>query len=128
MIKDSSRIVFDLPRDVKFSYFSLPDPARFVIDVPNAVYRGDLPGPASLGPHVLNMRDGVSKSKRLRLVFDLTTQVESRAFVMGGDTSTSPRLVIDLAPEGSDILTSLSQSVESFPEAIATNTSFRVAY
>lgn len=91
---DSTRVVFDLSGDIDHKLFTLDDPARVVIDVPNAT-RGTVAGADGRGI-VQRVRTGQRTPDTLRLVVDLESSVRAKSFTLPPSGRYGHRLVVDL--------------------------------
>lgn len=95
---ERTRIVIDLSEQVKFSYFTLSDPYRVVVDLPALDWPKKLKQPAWRGL-VKNLRYGLFSSDTFRLVFDASAPVSvTKIFTLPPSAGFDHRLVIDLAP------------------------------
>jgi N-acetylmuramoyl-L-alanine amidase len=94
-----TRLVIDLTRKIDVRAFTIADPYRVVIDIPQVNFQF----PAKTGEHgrgiVKAFRFGLVMKGRSRIVIDTTGPVRiSRAFVVDPAESQPARLVVDLAP------------------------------
>ena len=100
---ESTRVVFDLTADLEHNIFTLPDPYRVVIDLPEVQWR--LPANAqnvSQGM-VQRFRYGLFKPGVSRVVLDMSGPVVvSRSFMLQPTADFAWRLVLDLAPVSVD--------------------------
>jgi len=96
---DKTRFVVDLSDDLPYSYFTLTDPYRLVIDLPAIEWRGgSAPAGESAGV-VKAYRYGLFKPGTSRIVLDLSGPAEvQRAFKLTKTGATPWRLVFDLSP------------------------------
>jgi N-acetylmuramoyl-L-alanine amidase len=94
-----TRFVMDLNSKIDLRVFTLADPYRVVLDIPQVTFR--LPpkaGDAGRGL-IKAYRFGLVMPGGSRMVFDLTKPVRiDKAFVMDATDSAPARLVLDLAP------------------------------
>jgi N-acetylmuramoyl-L-alanine amidase len=97
---DSTRVVFDISGPVEHRLFTLKNPNRLVIDLPNAVADDKLKQTPTSGGVVKNLRSGPRNKKDLRLVLDLNGPVKPRSFVLKPNEQYGHRLVIDLFGAG----------------------------
>ncbi len=89
---DRTRVVFDLDQVPEHRVFTLPDPHRVVIDFEGGeLSASDLPR----GGVLEEIRTGRQEGGGLRVVLDVSREVETRSFVMGGEDG-GQRLVVDL--------------------------------
>ena len=94
-----TRLVIDLTRKIDVRAFTIADPYRVVIDIPQVNFGF----PAKTGEHgrgiVKAFRFGLVMKGRSRIVIDVTGPVRvSRAFVVDPAEGQPARLVVDLAP------------------------------
>ncbi len=95
----ATRIVFEVTRQVAFSVFTLDNPYRLVIDLPEVGWRlppRPLPGATGV---FQKLRYGLFKPGNSRVVLDIRTPAAiSKAFILGAEGDHAYRLVIDLTP------------------------------
>ena len=91
---DSTRVVFDLSGAIDHKLFTLDNPARVVIDVPDAA-RGGIGGADGQGI-VNRVRTGQREPDMLRLVVDLQQSVRAKSFTLPPSGRYGHRLVVDL--------------------------------
>ncbi|MDP6304751.1 MAG: AMIN domain-containing protein, partial [Alphaproteobacteria bacterium] len=101
--KTLTRVVLDLSRKVHFSVFTLSDPYRVVVDLPEIAW--DIPKIFSVAGVVKQFRYGLFKAGNSRLVLDVDSPVAvKKAFVLKSDTpsdgASGTRLVLDLEKVG----------------------------
>ncbi len=93
--KTLTRVVLDFSRKVPFSVFTLSDPYRVVVDLPETTW--DIPKISSVAGVVKQFRFGLFKAGNSRLVLDVKSPVTvKKAFILGSDGGVGPRLVLDL--------------------------------
>jgi N-acetylmuramoyl-L-alanine amidase len=93
---DSTRVVLDVSRNIEHTLFTLHDPERVVVDIPDA--RVIMPAmPAGQGL-IRQIRAAPRESGDLRIVLDLGRAVQARSFVAAPNDIYGYRLVIDLSP------------------------------
>ncbi len=97
---DHTRVVFDISGPAEHRLFTLKNPDRLVIDLPNAVVEDKLKQTLTSGGIVKNLRSGPRNKKDLRLVLDLKGAVKPRSFVLKPNEQYGHRLVIDLFAAG----------------------------
>ncbi len=94
-----TRIVFEVTKRVTFSVFTLRDPYRVVVDLPEVGWRlpaKPLPGATGV---FRKLRYGLFKPGHSRVVLDTRTPVAiSKAFVLDSGGDGGSRLVLDLIP------------------------------
>jgi N-acetylmuramoyl-L-alanine amidase len=93
---DSTRVVFDVSGPVEHRLFTLKNPDRLVIDLPNAGVGSKVGQTLKRGGIVKNLRSGPRNKKDLRLVLDLNGPVKPKSFVLKPNQQYGHRLVIDL--------------------------------
>lgn len=107
----ATRVVFDLDARTSYQLFTLPDPARIVIDLPSGRLAKSYRAPAARGA-IAGIRSGTPKADHLRLVLDLRAPVKPKTFWATG-TGGDHRLVVELRKPGS------TAAVKSDPPAQA---------
>lgn len=90
---DSTRLVLDLSDRAEHTLFTLQNPDRIVIDIPSAKLLGATPAGQGM---VKQIRVGARDDGSLRIVLDVTGQVQVNSFTLEADASNGPRLVVDL--------------------------------
>lgn len=98
---DQTRLVVDVAASVEHRIFSLENPDRLVIDIPDARLKAKLPAPNADDPMIGGLRSGVRKGDDLRLVLDLRQRVRAKSFLLKPNKRYGHRLVVDLAPQAS---------------------------
>ncbi len=97
--QDRVRVILDISSEPGFAAFTLSDPDRLVIDLPELEWElpaTDHEGPA---PYVKEIRYGLFRRDRARIVMDLTRPVHvERIFTQPPRGNEPARLVIDLSP------------------------------
>ncbi|MDH3281162.1 MAG: N-acetylmuramoyl-L-alanine amidase [Gammaproteobacteria bacterium] len=93
---DHTRLVFDLSAPVEHRLFTLTDPHRIVIDLPEAQLQGRLAELDYSGRFLRKVRTGTPETGVLRIVLDLEGKVSPRTFVLPPNKLYGHRLVIDL--------------------------------
>ncbi len=98
---DTSRLVLNLDKSPSYKIFTLPRPARVVIDLSNARLRTSLPDVHVGGSSVQALRSGIRHGRDLRFVLDMSAKVTPKSFIMQPSASNPGyRLVIDLKQPG----------------------------
>jgi len=92
---DSTRVVFDLTAPVEHHVFTLADPDRIVIDLPDTRAAGPLSLPEPKGV-VAQVRAGGRTGGDLRVVLELTKAARPKAFLLAPNDQYGNRLVVDL--------------------------------
>jgi len=109
---DSTRVVFDLSGPAKYTFATLQNPNRIVVDIASARLRSsNIVMPAGQG-FAKQLRAGL-QGKDFRLVVDLTNPATARMFTVDPQGSLGHRLVLDLLPGASLPVTVASASVAS---------------
>ncbi|MBL4912781.1 N-acetylmuramoyl-L-alanine amidase [Shewanella schlegeliana] len=99
---ESTRIVFDLSQSPDYSYFTLTNPYRLVVDLKKSSNRVDLNKIKNNSKLVKKVRKSTPPSKgTLRLVIDLNKPVKASLFALPPTAPYGNRLVVDLDSDGS---------------------------
>lgn len=93
---DYTRIVFDLDRQVQYSLFTLENPHRIVVDLSNSTVRASLTGFDFKDSPVTAIRSSPRNGSDVRVVIDLSGQVNPSSFTLAANGELKNRLVIDL--------------------------------
>ena len=93
---DHTRVVLDLSSEVTYSLFALENPDRLVVDIKGTHTQKNFSDLDVKGTPVQRVRKAVRQQKDLRLVFDLTTAVKPRSFLLKPNKDKPHRLVLDL--------------------------------
>jgi len=93
---DHTRLVFDLDSSVTYSMFTLSDPYRVVLDINDTTISDDFSGLDFTGSPILRIRSGPRDNNQIRVVLDLSTQVNPSSFTLAPNREFSDRLVVDL--------------------------------
>ena len=96
---DKSRLVFDLSGPVEHHVFELDNPARLVVDLDQADFRGVLPDTSTVGPFLRGLRRGTPRPGVLRIVLDLRRAVATNVSVLPPNDTYGHRLVIDIGEQ-----------------------------
>ena len=97
--RNDTRFVMDLTKKIDLHAFTLADPYRVVVDVPEVLFR--LPPQVGESGHGLikAFRFGLMMEGGSRIVLDVVKPVRvAKAFVMGAADGDPARLVLDLVP------------------------------
>jgi len=95
--EDFTRLVLDISEPLPYRIFTLPDPPRLVVDLPEVEFQLEASRPLST-PLVKTMRSGLFAPGLSRLVFDLNQPVEVlRAAVLPPHAGEHHRLYFDIA-------------------------------
>lgn len=94
---DVTRVVVDLSEDLRFSLFSLANPNRIIIDLPEIDWKLSREGLFGGGGIVKAMRYGLFQSGNSRMVLDLgSPALVKQSFILPPNEGGGWRLVIDL--------------------------------
>ncbi|MFA5240901.1 MAG: N-acetylmuramoyl-L-alanine amidase [Sulfuricella sp.] len=97
-----TRITLELSQPVKFSFSSIKDPERLVLDLegvePNAVLSGLSAMIGNADPYVRLVRVGRFKPNVVRVVLDLKSEVKPSVFTLPPVGEYGNRLVVDIYP------------------------------
>lgn len=107
-----TRFVIDINEKISFKTFTLADPYRVVIDLPEVAWRIN-PKDAPRGKRITGYRFGLFQPGQSRIVMDVARPVKvSRAFLLEPSGAYGHRLVIDMTDVSSEaFLRSLRQQV-----------------
>ncbi len=93
---DKVRVVFDLNQSTKYTIFTLKEPHRLVLDFNDTEMlnrvKAQLPNTWLQGTPIKRFRTGRRNQNDLRIVFDLSHDVESKSFILKSPN----RLVVDI--------------------------------
>ena len=93
---DNTRLVFDLSGPAQHSLFTLSNPERIVIDIDGASFNASTSDLDLTNTPLTGMRSAPRNGKDLRVVLDLSAQVNPKSFVLPPNQEYGDRLVIDL--------------------------------
>ncbi|MBD3586359.1 AMIN domain-containing protein [Salinimonas sp. HHU 13199] len=94
---DKTRVVFDLSQSPQFTYFSLSNPNRLVIDLANTSDAADLATAGETGTLVRRLRYSTPKNAQsARIVIDLNRKTDPEIFAIAPSGEYGHRLVVDL--------------------------------
>ncbi len=95
---DHTRAVLDVSSHVEYKLFMLENPARLVLDIKDSKTANTLTAQPS--GMVTGLRSGVPSKDQLRIVFDLSSPVRPKSFLLPPTAQFGHRLVLDLYSEG----------------------------
>lgn len=96
---DKIRFVMDLSRALDFTIFSLADPYRIVIDLPEVSFGKDARPTRKMPQAIKGFRYGLFRPGTSRLVIDIGKPFSvASAFTLPAKGNYGPRIVIDLKP------------------------------
>ena len=93
---DSTRVVFDVSDEVNYEVSLLDDPFRVVVDLENAVSRGEFSQPGVGDKFLQRVRGAVRDESNLRMVLDLKKFSQVKSFQLPPNKRYGHRLVVDL--------------------------------
>ncbi|MDP6416527.1 MAG: AMIN domain-containing protein, partial [Gammaproteobacteria bacterium] len=93
---DHTRLVFDLSDGVQYSLFTLDNPHRVVIDIADSEMNDDFSGLDFGDSPISELRSGVREGDDLRIVLDLSAEVNPSSFILEPNSELGDRLVVDL--------------------------------
>ncbi|AXT38841.1 AMIN domain-containing protein [Alteromonas sp. BL110] len=94
---DNTRVVFDMKAAPEFTYFTLKNPLRLVIDFKNTSDSAKLSGVENSGDLIKKLRYSTPKSKSsARVVVELNRNTKPSLFAVTPSGSLGHRLVVDL--------------------------------
>ena len=112
---DTTRVVFDMKYAPEFTYFTLKNPQRLVIDLPNTNNNFSLSNVDNGGDLIKRLRYSTPKNKSAaRVVIELNRQATPSLFAITPAGAFGHRLVLDLAdsePNRTAVLTASAPSV-----------------
>lgn len=97
---DHIRVVIDAAAAISHTIFTLDNPPRVVIDIPNARLSGKLPIVESSDRLLSGIRSGIRAGDDLRVVLDLKEAARVKSFLLRPNDRYGYRLVVDLSPSG----------------------------
>lgn len=97
---DHSRLVFDLTSPTSAEVFALDNPTRLVIDLANSRLETNLKRLDLEGSAISAVRSSVRNGSGLRVVLDISREVEPRHFILPPNEQYGHRLVVDLEYPG----------------------------
>ena len=96
---DRTRIVLESDAPIKYTFFTLPNPNRVVLDLRNTSFATDL---RKVKVHenalIKSMRQGLFKKGVTRMVLDAKKSVKASVFIIPNSKNAGARLVIDVYP------------------------------
>ena len=93
---DYTRIVFDLDEQAQYSVFTLENPNRIVVDISNTTVQASLTGFDFKDSPVTGIRSATRNGTDVRVVIDLTRQVNPSSFSLAANGEQKDRVVVDL--------------------------------
>ncbi|WP_269619884.1 N-acetylmuramoyl-L-alanine amidase [Zhongshania sp. BJYM1] len=92
---DHSRVVFDLSGPVEHELITLENPSRLVIDIQGAKLTSDTSKLDFANSPISKIRHAEKPGGALRIVFDLSNEVQVRSFLLAASGELHDRLVVD---------------------------------
>jgi N-acetylmuramoyl-L-alanine amidase len=92
---DHSRVVFDLSGPVEHELITLENPNRLVIDIQGAKLTSDTSKLDFANSPISKIRHAEKPGGALRIVFDLSNEVQVRSFLLAASGELHDRLVVD---------------------------------
>lgn len=93
---DHTRLVFDLSAEVSYNLFTLDNPHRVVIDIQDSAFLANFSGLDFTSSPIERIRSGARNDNDLRVVLDLSNQIEPSSFTLQPNSEHGNRLVVDL--------------------------------
>ncbi|CAI8313139.1 MAG: N-acetylmuramoyl-L-alanine amidase AmiC [Halieaceae bacterium] len=93
---DHTRVVLDLSGATSHKVLELANPSRLVLDLNSTSMAGLLTDLPLEGTPISRVRSGIREGEHLRVVFDLSSEVEPKSFQLPPNERTGHRLVLDL--------------------------------
>lgn len=112
---ENTRVVFDLERALTYEVFTLQNPARLVVDFGKATLKNNPANSVFTKTPISTMRSSVNEQHKLRVVFDLESQLHPKHFTL----KDPHRLVIDLSKKKAVATTTTEAVGRSQPTATA---------
>ena len=98
---NQTKIVLDLTGPIKYKYFKLSRPDRFVVDLIDVVKTGKKPKINYANTAVKNIRSGIRNGNDLRLVIELRQSLKGNVYLLKPTAGKGNRLVIELLDKSS---------------------------
>ncbi len=99
---DYTRVTLEHDGELKYSYFTVKNPERLVVDIEGVEFNGVLEGLANKvgpdDPYIKLLRAGRFKPGVVRLVMELKTEVAPQVFALKPVGEYADRLVLDIYP------------------------------
>lgn len=93
---DHTRLVFDLSAPAQHKLFTLDNPSRIVIDLKDTRLKASLSNLQIDKTPIKKVRSAPRNGKDLRVVLDLTAQIQPKSFLLKKHGDKNDRLVVDL--------------------------------
>ncbi|WP_311955029.1 N-acetylmuramoyl-L-alanine amidase [Halomonas garicola] len=110
---DHARLVFDLSEPAKAEVFALDSPSRLVIDLADSDLQAKMDDLPLEGSAISAVRTGVREGDDLRVVLELSRDIEPRHFNLAPNEEYGHRLVVDLEYPGESAVENPIDPIES---------------
>ncbi len=110
---DHTRLVFDLSGPVEHKLFVLHNPARLVIDLEKAQLNTKLSDVDLEKTPIKLLRSAERNQTDLRIVLDLSEEVNPKSFLLKQSGDKSDRLVVDLFDQYKKVVKTVQQVIQS---------------
>ncbi len=98
---NQTKVVLDLAGPIKYKYFALSKPDRFVVDLIDVVGTGNKPKINYANTAIKNIRSGIRNGNDLRLVLELKQSLKGNVYLLKPAAGKGNRLVIELLSKSS---------------------------
>ena len=96
-----TKVVLDLGGPLKYKYFSLSKPDRFVVDLLDVVRTGDKPKLNYSHTAIKKIRSGIRNGSDLRMVIELKQPLKGKVYTLKPAAGKGHRLVVELTGKSS---------------------------
>ncbi|WNK21358.1 N-acetylmuramoyl-L-alanine amidase [Halomonas piscis] len=110
---DHARLVFDLSEPAEAEVFALDSPSRLVIDLADSDLQAEVDDLSLEGSAISAVRTGVREGDDLRVVLELSREIEPRHFPLEPNEEYGHRLVVDLEYPGESAVENPIDPIES---------------
>lgn len=107
-----TKVVLDLGGPLKYKYFSLSKPDRFVVDLLDVIRTGDKPKLNYFHTGIKKIRSGIRNGNDLRMVIELKRPLKGKVYTLKPVAGQGHRLVVELTDPS-------SKSVQRVAKALA---------
>jgi N-acetylmuramoyl-L-alanine amidase len=101
--EEYTRVTFETAKPVRHQFFTVPDPARLVLDLEGVALDAELRSIAGKvredDPYIQQVRVAINRPNVARVVFDLKSPVKAYVFPLAPAGEYRHRLVLDFYPE-----------------------------
>jgi len=94
---NQTKVVLDLAGPIKYKYFSLSKPDRFVVDLIDVIRTGDKPKINYANTAIKKIRSGIRNGNDLRMVIELTESLKGNVYLLKPSAGKGHRLVVELS-------------------------------